>query len=512
MSNYGKPVEEIETRPVFTVKDLLDKTQCGICFNSHAHNMSFDYDAETDKFESFGFHDTICDINGDDVSFYFIRKYIEAINILNMEVSYIDTADYDVVAFGVVNDDTIPVVEVKTALSEELSRISSDPVVYRNNYFHSSIKVPEGTTFKDMDKIAKKFFGDEEPKVHVYAEITDVKSDTVIYGLPMLSSLFKIDGVYYGYTASYSASPQLLPSRLKSIDDLKVKEEVDFRAGTMHVTVLTSSDNFEKCTEEPEGERDYGDYRASGDLFGTLPPGTCIPFSNSCISNPATLQTFTVADAIEILNGEEYKIVNYSHDHDIDPDDVYTLEGDTWITPTKYLFALGHDINVNNEPVSVGWITKYRYDFTNEAMMTRTVRFRVKIDNVNVIFIDRPFCPTHSQLEPGDHYFNKRVEIPGYLNFKTRSVVFDYLEKECGTLLAKVYLDNKGCGIKSEEKFGLTLDENNRQCFKSSSGKVIYLEDDVEDTRVTGFTVGNSEVLDYTGELFVTGRLLTEEN
>ena len=511
MSNYGKPVEEIETRPVFTVKDLLEKTQCGVCFNSHAQNMSFDYDTETDRFKSFGFHDINCDVNGDDVSFYFIGKYIEAINMLSMEVSYIDTADYDVVAFGVVNDDDVPVVEVKRSLDEELSKIEN-PAVYKSEYLQSSIKVPEGTTFKDMGKIAKKFFGDEDPKVHVYAEITDVKSDIAIYGLPMPSSLFKIDGVYYGYTAS-TASSQLLPSKLKSIDDLKVKENIDFRAGTMHVTVLTSSDNFEKCEKEPEGEREYGDYRVPNNAFPfTFQPGACIPFSNSCTSNPAVLRTYTVKDAIELCNGEEYKIVNYNYDHDIDPDDVYTLTDNVWVTPTKYLFALGHDIDANNEPVPVGWITKYRYDFTNEAMMTRPVRFRVKIDGVNVIFIDRPFCPTHAQLEPNDHYFNKRIEVPGYLNFKARSVIFDYLEKECGTLLAKVYLDNKGFGLKSEEKFGLTLDEDNHQCFKSPSGKVIYLEDDVEDTRVTAFTVGNCEVLDYTGELFVTGRLLTEEN
>lgn len=506
MSNYGKPVEEIEQKkPAITVKDLLNKTQCGLCFNSHTHNMSFEYtDQETDKFESFGFHDINCDINGDDVSFYFVGKYIEAINILNMEVSYIDTADYDVVAFGVVDDEAVPVVEVKRSLNEELFRISSDPVGYMNQYLHSNIKVPEGTTFKDINKIAKAFFGNEEPKVHVYAD-TKMEEAIYIYGMPMPVSLFKIDGEYYGYTDTHNS-----PSKLKTIDDLKVKD-IDFHAGTMHVTVLSPSDNFEKCEKEPEGERDYGDYRLPPNAFPL--PGTCIPFTNSYTSNPpGMLQKFTVADAIKLCNNEEYKIVNYSHDHDIDPDDVYTLEDGMWTTQTKYLFALGHDISANNMPVPVGWITKYRYEFTAEAMMERTVRFRIKIDDVNVIFIDRPFCPSHAQLEPNDHYYNKRIEIPGYLNFKARRIIFDYLEKECGTILAKVYLDNKECGIKSKEKFGLTLDENEKQCFKSPSGKVIYLEDDVEDTRVTAFTVGNSEVLDYTGELFVTGRLLTEEN
>ena len=507
MSNYyGKPVEEIEQdKPAITVKDLLEKIQCGLCFNSSTHNMSFDYDAETDRFESFGFHDINCDINGDDVSFYFIGKYIEAINILNMEVSYIDTADYEVVAFGVIDDEAVPVVEVKRSLEEELFKISGNPTVYMNEYLHSNIKVPEGTTFKDIAKIAKKFFGNEEPKVHVYAD-TKEESAIYVYGLPMPVSLFKIDGVYYGYTDSHIA-----PSKLKTIDDLKIKD-IDFHAGTMHVTLLSPSDNFEKCEKEPEGKRDYGDYRLPNNTPSL--PGTCIPFTSSYTSNPpGMLQTFNVADAIKLCNNEEYKIVNYSHDHDIDPDDVYTLEDGLWSTPTKYLFALGHDISVNNMPVPVGWITKYRYEFTSEAMMERPVRFRVKIDDVNVIFIDRPFCPSHAQLEPNDHYFNKRIEIPGYLNFKVRSIIFDYLEKECGTIMAKVYLDNKGCSLKNtKEKFGLILDENGNQCFKSPSGKVIYLEDDVEDTRVTAFTVGNSEVLDYTGELFVTGRLLTEED
>ena len=361
-----------------------------------------------------------------------------------------------------------------------------------------------------MDKIAKKFFGDDESKVHVIAGMDPKpKPEVNICGLPTPPiSLFKIDGVYYGYiSGSYTASLSNPPSKLKDIDDLIVKG-IEFHAGTMHVTISTSEDNFERCEKEPEGERDYGYYRVPDNAFPfAFQPGVYMPSSN-----PAALRTYTVKDAIELCNGEEYKIVNYNYDHDIDPDDVYTLTDNVWVTPTKYLFALGHDIDTNNEPVPVGWITKYRYDFTNEAMLERPVRFRVKIDGVNVIFIDRPFCPTHAQLEPNDHYFNKRIEVPGYLNFKARSVIFDYLEKECGTLLAKVYLDNKGCGLKSEEKFGLTLDENDHQCFKSPSGKVIYLEDDVEDTRVTAFTVGNCEVLDYTGELFVTGRLLTEEN